>query len=327
MMAPEAERHPPSSILHSRAVLLAGPTAVGKSELALALAERLNGEIISVDSMQVYRGMDIGTAKPSPEERARVPHHLIDVVDVTQPFDAAQFVQMARQAVGEIQSRGRLPILSGGTGLYFKAFLDGLGEAPPTDTALRAILEATPMPELLRELAERDPATFERIDRQNPRRVIRAVEVIRLTGKPFSGQRANWQSSPQAPGALPLHFGLQRAAADLHERIETRVESMFQRGWVPETEHLLQHGLAQNRNAMQALGYGQIAEYLGGVRSLPETIKLVKTRTRRFAKRQMTWFRRQLRLNWITLDPGTSAEAVLGALGRKYGDVGQEDRG
>ena len=311
MMAPEAERHPPSSILHSRVMLLAGPTAVGKSELALALAERLNGEIVSVDSMQVYRGMDIGTAKPSPEERARVRHHLIDVVDVTQPFDAAQFVQMARQAVGEIQGRGRLPILCGGTGLYFKALLEGLGEAPPTDTALRAILEATPLPELLRELAERDPATYERIDRQNPRRVIRAVEVIRLTGKPFSGQRSNWQSSPQASDAMPLHFGLQRAPADLHERIEARVESMFRRGWVAETEHLLQHGLAQNRNAMQALGYGQIAEYLQGVRSLPETIKLVKTRTRRFAKRQMTWFRRQLRLTWIDLDCHSSTAAGL----------------
>src|SRR5437879_2246879 len=177
---PSSVSRPPSCIL------LAGPTAVGKSELALLLAETLSGEIISVDSMQVYRGLDIGTAKPSAEQRARITHHLIDVVDVTEPFDAAQFVRLAGDAIKAIHSRGRLPILCGGTGLYFKAFLEGLGEAPPANTALRAELEATPPPHLLRELSERDPVTYERIDRQNPRRIIRAIEVIRLTGKPFS---------------------------------------------------------------------------------------------------------------------------------------------
>src|SRR5438067_1732180 len=171
-------------------ILLTGPTAVGKSELALLLAERLSGEIISVDSMQVYRGLDIGTAKPPPEQRARVGHHLIDVVEITEPFDAAQFVRLARKAMEEIQARGRVPILCGGTGLYFKAFLEGLGEAPPGDAALRAKLAAAPLAELLAELAERDPEIYQRIDRKNFRRVIRAVEVIRLTGKPFSEQRA-----------------------------------------------------------------------------------------------------------------------------------------
>ena len=203
-----------------------------------------------------------------------------------------------------------MPILCGGTGLYFKAFLEGLGEAPPADAALRAVLEATPLPELLRELAERDPATYERIDRQNPRRVIRAVEVIRLTGKPFSAQRADWQPSPLAPHSSTLHFGLARSPADLHQRIEARVDAMFRRGWVAETEQLLQRGLAQNQTAMQALGYRQIVEHLRGERSLPETIELVKVRTRQFAKRQMTWFRRQLQLTWISLEPQSSAEAV-----------------
>jgi tRNA dimethylallyltransferase len=313
-MAAEAAPDPPSSILHPHAILLAGPTGAGKSESALRLAEMAGGEIVSVDSMQVYRGMDIGTAKASPAERARVPHHLVDIVEVTQPFDAAQFVRLAREAVTDIQSRGRMPILCGGTGLYFKVFLEGLGDAPPADAALRARLEATPLPELLRELAERDPVAYERIDRQNPRRVIRAVEVIRLTGKPFSAQRAPWRPSTLNPQPSTLYIGLARSAEDLHQRIEARVDAMFRLGWVAETETLLQRGLAQNRTAMQALGYRQITEHLRGVRSLPETIELVKLRTRQFAKRQMTWFRRQLPLTWISLDPQSSAEDVVRTL-------------
>jgi len=310
-MATETEYPLPSSLLHPRALLLAGPTAVGKSEIAVLLAERFGGEIISVDSMQVYRGLDIGTAKPSPEERARAPHHLLDVANLTEPFDAAQFIALARRAVADIQGRGRRPILCGGTGLYFKAFLEGLGEAPPADAALRAALEATPLPELLRELAARDPVTYERIDRQNPRRVIRAIEVIRLTGKLFSTQRADWQPSPLAPHPSSLFFGLARSPADLRQRIDARVDGMFRRGWVAETEALLKRGLAQNQTAMQALGYRQIVEHLRGERPLLETIELVKTRTRQFAKRQMTWFRRQLQLTWINLEPQASAEAVV----------------
>jgi tRNA dimethylallyltransferase len=277
-MAVEPTYHPPSSIFHPRPLLLAGPTAVGKSEIALRLAERLGGEIVSVDSMQVYRGMDIGTAKPSPKDRSRVPHHLIDVRDVTEPFDAAQFLQLAHRAVAEIQARGHVPILCGGTGLYFKAMLRGLSHAPPADPALRAALAATPLPELLRELADRDPVTYQRIDRRNPRRVIRAVAVIRLTGRPYSAQRADWQSRDDGPPTTDhgtesvvadqwsvvsaqwsLAFGLARTPSDLQRRIDARVDEMFQRGIVAETEHLLQHGLAQNQNAMQALGYRQVA--------------------------------------------------------------------
>jgi tRNA dimethylallyltransferase len=297
-------------------LLLAGPTAVGKSAIALLLAERLGGEIVSVDSMQVYRGMDIGTAKPSPADRARVPHHLVDVVEVTEPFDAAQFVQLARRAVADIQRRGRVPILCGGTGLYFKAFLEGLGQAPPADPTLRAELESTPLPELLRELAERDPATYERIDRQNPRRVIRAVEVIRLTGKPFSAQRADWARASRFTFHALRCIGFSRPPADLQRRISVRVEAMFRQGWVAETEQLLQRGLAQNKTAMQALGYRQIVEHLRGERPLAETMELVKVRTRQYAKRQMTWFRRQLQLTWITLAPESRPEAVTESIAR-----------
>ncbi len=338
-------------------VFIAGPTAVGKSALALALAEKLGGEIISVDSMQVYRGLDIGTAKPTAAERARVRHHLIDVADLTETFDAAKFVSFAQQAVKEIQSRGRIPIFCGGTGLYFKAYLEGLGEAPPADEKLRAELEATPLPDLLRELEQRDPTTFEKIDRHNPRRVIRALEVIRLTGKPFSAQRARWgeaasplsfpkggeghgeeallfsaetravaaqipspQPSPRLSGARdlvsvsPRFFCLSRPTADLHARINTRVDEMFAAGLLEETRQLLQRGLEQNKTAMQAIGYRQVVEHLCGERALPETIELVKIKTRQFAKRQLTWFRRHANAQWIELKP----DGDLAALGSDF---------
>ena len=314
-MAKVPIRDLPSSTLHPRPLLIAGPTAVGKSEIALLLAEKTGGEIISVDSMQVYRGLDIGTAKPSPADRARVRHHLIDVVDLQEPFDAAKFAALAHQAVADIQSRGRVPILCGGTGLYFKAFLEGLGEAPPADKNLRVELETTPLPELLRELAEKDPATCETIDRQNPRRVIRAVEVIRLTGKPFSQQRAEWKAEGKRQKAENEEqkaegFGLSRQPEDLRKRIDARVDEMFRRGLVAETEQLLKRNLDENKTARQALGYRQVIEHLRGARSLDETVELVKIKTRQFAKRQMTWFRRQLNLEWIELNSDEISRTV-----------------
>jgi tRNA dimethylallyltransferase len=311
MMVNESKPHLPSAILHLRPVFIAGPTAVGKSGIALALAEKIGGEIISADSMQVYRGLDIGTAKPSPAERARVPHHLIDICDLTENFDAAQFVRLAQKAVTEIRSRNKTPIFCGGTGLYFKAFMSGLGEAPATNPELRAELEASSFEALLRELRERDPATYEKIDKQNPRRVIRAIEVIRLTGKKFSEQRAEWKTEArsQEPGARLFCFA--RTPADLHARINVRVEEMFRHGLVSETRELLQHGLEQNKTAMQAIGYRQVVEHLRGERDLAETIELVKSRTRQFAKRQLTWFRRHGNCEWIGLKPDESVEEIL----------------
>jgi tRNA dimethylallyltransferase len=298
-------------------IFIAGPTAVGKSAIALALAEKIGGEIISVDSMQVYRGLDIGTAKPAPAERARVPHHLIDVCDLHAAFDAAQFIRLAETAVAEIQSHERTPVFCGGTGLYFKAFFEGLGEAPATNPELRAELTATPFAALLHELRERDPAAYEKIDKQNPRRVIRAVEVIRLTGKKFSEQRAEWksdQSKVQGPKSKAI-FCFTRPAEDLHRRIHVRVDEMFSRGLVAETEQLLKHGLAENIFAMQAIGYRQVVEHLRGERSLGETIELVKIRTRQFAKRQLTWFRRHGHCEWRELKADETAEEILTKLG------------
>jgi tRNA dimethylallyltransferase len=310
-MANIREINPPSSILHPLPVFIAGPTAVGKSAVALALAEQIGGEIISVDSMQVYRGLDLGTAKPTPAERVRVRHHLIDICDLRETFDAAQFVRHASAAVAEIQARGRTPIFCGGTGLYFQAYLEGLGDAPPADEKLRAELAATPLEILLAELRERDPATFEKIDRQNPRRVIRAIEVIRLTGKKFSGQRAEWESTSRITHPASRMICLTRAPHDLHARINIRVDQMFARGLVEETRNLLERGLAENKTALQAIGYRQVMEHLRGERDLKATIELVKTRTRQFAKRQLTWFRRYGNCRWIELPPGEATDEIL----------------
>jgi tRNA dimethylallyltransferase len=302
--------------LTTPALLLAGPTASGKSAAAILLAERLRGEIVSVDSMQVYRGMDIGTAKPTAEMRARVPHHLIDIVDLSTPFDAAQFVRAARESVQGIAARGNLPILCGGTGLYFKALLHGLGDAPAASQVLRKELEAVPLAKLLDELSDADPATYERIDRNNRRRVVRAIEVIRLTGKPFSGQRADWK----VVGNSILSFGLKRETSDLRRRIDARVDEMFRRGLVAETEELLKLGLANNQTAMQALGYRQVVEHMRGAHSLEDTIELVKIRTRQFAKRQMTWFRRQPDLQWADVKPEEEAGIVADRVGVVWED-------
>lgn len=296
-----------------RPILLAGPTASGKSAVALALAACVGGEIISVDSMQVYRGLDIGTAKPTAEERRAVRHHLVDVAELTEPFDAARFVTLAGAAAAEIESRGRIPIFCGGTGLYFNVYLGGLGTAPAPDLTLRAELEATPLPQLLDELARLDFTTFDEIDTQNRRRVVRAVEVIRLTGHPFSSQRAAWGDIP-APFQGRC-FGIAREREDLHQRIHERVDVMFARGLVEETRRLLPLGLEGNRTAMQAIGYRQVVEHLRGERGLRETIELVKTRTRQFSKRQGTWFRGQLDLQWLDVgrqeSPAATADRIV----------------
>ena len=283
-------------------IFIAGPTAAGKSQIAAVLAQKIGGEIISVDSMQVYRGLDIGTAKPDAALRRKVPHHLIDVCELTDSFDAAKFVQFANRAVAEIRGRKKIAIFCGGTGLYFKAFLEGLGDAPPANPKLRAELEAVPLEKLLEEIRACDPALYEKIDRQNPRRVIRAVEVIRTTGKPFSSLRANWPAQLAISGT-PRFFCFTCSDDDLHNRIDSRVDEMFQRGLVEETRELLKRGLAKNKIAMQSIGYRQVVEHLEGERNLADTIELVKIRTRQFAKRQLTWFRRHGNCQWIELKP------------------------
>ena len=263
-------------------IFIAGTTASGKSAVALEVAQRLNGEIISVDSMQVYRGLDLGTAKPTAEERASVLHHHIDILELTEFFDAARFVARTKAIIKKI----KVPVFCGGTGLYFNAWLEGLGEAPQTNATMRAELEDVDLETLVAELLEHDPATHATIDRRNRRRVVRAVEVIRLTGKPFSEQRAEWTG--QVP---PNFFLLERGREDLRQRIDTRVEAMIAAGLVAETCSL-RSALEGNPVAQQAIGYRQVIGHLNDEQGLPETVALVKSRTWQFARRQMTWFRK-----------------------------------
>ena len=297
------------------AVYLTGATASGKSALALSLAKRLGGEIVSVDSMQVYRGLDIGTAKPSAAERAEVSHHLVDVAGLDEAFDAAQFVRLAKRAESEIRERGNRPIFCGGTGLYFRALLEGLGESPPGDESLRELLTAMPMEELVAELTAKDPQAAEQVDLQNPRRVVRAVEVIRLTGRPYSAQRTGWDESRQVAENF---FCVQREVDELNGRIHSRVDAMFEQGLVEETKRLAKHGLRENRNACQALGYRQVLDHLDGALGLEETVEQVKIKTRQFAKRQRSWFRNQMtceRVDWVAgEDADVCCERLIGRI-------------
>ena len=263
-------------------ISIAGPTASGKSAVAMKIAEHLKGEIISVDSMQVYRGLDIGTAKPSAAEQAAIRHHLIDCAGLEETYDAARYVREATERETKIDR----PIFCGGTGLYFQARHEGLGDSPQANAGVRAAIEAMDPEARLAELKETDPVMFERIDQQNPRRVVRALEVIRLTGKPFSQQRQEWQNT------VPANFFLiERERDDLRARIEERVDAMFSAGLVEETCSL-RVALEDNRVAQQALGYRQVIGHLQGEQDLPDTVALVKSRTWQFARRQMTWFRR-----------------------------------
>ena len=277
-------------------IYITGATASGKSALAMRLANTLGGEIISVDSMQVYCGLNIGTAKPSAQEQNEIQHHLIDVAQLSEAFDAAQFVSLAQQALKLIWKRGRVPIFCGGTGLYFRALIEGLGESPPSDESLRDELALMPIESLVAELQIKDPEAAKQVDLKNPRRVLRAIEVIRLTGRPYSEQRIGWNNVDKAPQNL---FCISRDVDVLNQRIHKRVDEMFNQGLVEETQTLIKKGLRNNRNACQALGYRQVLDLLDGKLDLENVVQQVKTKTRQFAKRQRSWFRNQMKCKFL----------------------------
>ena len=277
-------------------IYITGATASGKSALAMRLANTLGGEIISVDSMQVYCGLNIGTAKPSAQEQNEIQHHLIDVAQLSEAFDAAQFVSLAQQALKLIWKRGRVPIFCGGTGLYFRALIEGLGESPPGDESLRDELAQMPIESLVTELSIKDPEAAKQVDLKNPRRVLRAIEVIRLTGRPYSEQRIGWNNVDKAPQNL---FCISREVDVLNQRIHKRVDEMFNQGLVEETQTLIKKGLRNNRNACQALGYRQVLDLLDGKLDLENVVHQVKTKTRQFAKRQRSWFRNQMKCKFL----------------------------
>jgi tRNA dimethylallyltransferase len=280
-------------------VVITGATATGKSALSIALAESIDAEIINADSMQVYRGMDIGTAKITVDERQGIRHHMLDVLDVNQDSTVAWYQSDARAAIDEIHSRGKNVVMVGGTGLYIKAVIDELN-FPDTDPMVRHTLnkeaEELGIDAMFERLERLDPAAALAIDRANLRRIIRALEVIEITGKPFTANLPR-QESVRYPHAQ--QFGLVMDREDLSERIDVRVNSMFEQGLVAEVENLIGTGLLQGRTAQRALGYSQVISYLNNELSLDAAIEETKRATRQYARRQETWFSRDSRIKWI----------------------------
>jgi tRNA dimethylallyltransferase len=281
-------------------LVLVGPTAVGKTKFSLDIARTFRAEIISGDSMQVYRGMDIGTAKASPQERALVPHHLIDIRDPDEPFSVSDFQRLAKEAIADIHSRGKLPFVVGGTGLYIEALcydfhFSRAGMDREFREKQRKIAAEQGLSVLFGKLREIDPQAAERIHPNDERRIIRALEVHHVTGQPFS---AFFQKNRQSPFDLLL-IGLTMDRDLLYKRIEERVDRMIASGLVEEVKRLLAAGCGRNLNSMQGLGYKEIAAYLHGECSLDEAVALLKRNTRRFAKRQLSWFRHMDEIRWV----------------------------
>jgi len=295
-------------------LVITGPTATGKSEAAVQVAQAVGGEVVSADSMMVYRHMDIGTAKPTREEMRGIPHHLISIIEPDQDYSVAVFQKQAREVIADIQSRGKLPILAGGTGLYIRAVIDRYDfTGACRDESLRAGLlkevERCGFESLHRRLAEVDRESAARLHPRDVRRVIRALEVYYLTGKPLS----SYQKAKEF--AEPLYnlliFGLTMERELLYRRIEQRVDAMIKVGLVEEVEGLLNAGYSTGLTSMQGLGYKEMALYLTGEVSLPRAIELLKRNTRRFAKRQLTWFRRDERIRWLETGTQKKLQAAV----------------
>lgn len=295
---------------------LTGATASGKTAVGAELAERIGAEIISLDSMALYRGMDVGTAKPTAAERSRVPHHLIDVLEPDEHFSLARYLQMAHQAIDRIKARGGEVLFVGGTPLYLKGLLRGIFRGPPADWQLRQRLEEEarnrPPGFLHRRLAQVDPAAAARLHPNDSRRLIRALEVCHKTGRPISQLQQQFDTGRDAPQCRV--FVLDWPTPRLNARIDRRVDEMFAQGLVDEVQRLLDRPRPLSKTAAQAVGYREVTEHLQGVRGLAETVALVKTRTRRFAKRQRTWFRSLSECRFVPvrapLDPAETARRI-----------------
>jgi tRNA dimethylallyltransferase len=291
-------------------IAVVGPTAAGKSDLSLALAAELDGEIVNADSMQLYQGMDIGTAKLTGPERAGVPHHLLDIWPVTRTASVSEYQQLARTAIADIQQRGRTAILVGGSGLYVRAALDNL-QFPGTDPDLRASLEAelaaVGPARLHARLAAADPAAAAAILPSNGRRIVRALEVVSLTGRPFSA------TLPQYDYVLPaIQIGLELSRPELDRRVTERVQRMWKLGLVDEVRRLAGAGLRDGTTASRALGYAQVLRFLDGDWAEAEAEARTVLATKRFVRRQESWFRRDPRISWLTGDDPDLGSRALG---------------
>ena len=291
---------------------LTGATASGKTSIGIELAGRLDAEIISLDSMAIYRGMDIGTAKPSTEQQHSVPHHLLDVVDPNEAYSLDQYVEAAHEKIAEIQDRGRQALLVGGTPLYLKALLRGLFSGPPADWDFRREVEAeverVGVEALHARLAQVDPLAADTLHPQDTRRIIRALEVYKITGQPISHLQEQFETS--RPADQCRVFVLQWPREQLHERINARVQQMFDAGLVDEVRGLLDRYGSLSRTASQAVGYRQVLSHLDGELDLATTIERVQSRTRQFAKRQLTWFRSLSECRDVSMSDALSPAAV-----------------
>ena len=299
-------------------VALVGATASGKTGLSLDLAERLGGEVVNTDAMQVYRGMDIGTAKLPEAERRGIPHHLLDLREVTEPATVALFQGWARAAIDDIRGRAATPVLVGGSALYTRAIVDRF-EFPGTDDSLRRELEAELERVGSRALHERlagvDPEAAAQITPDNGRRVVRALEVVALTGRPYSASLPTLEYAD--PRTVQVGVDIDRPTLD--ERIARRVEEMFAGGFVEEVEALLARGLAEGRTANRAIGYREVIGFLAGDRSLAEAMEQTTVATRRFARRQDSWFRKDPRIVWVSYDDPDRVDKAVGAVERLAG--------
>ena len=306
------------------AVYLTGPTASGKTAVGIELARRLDAEILSLDSMAIYRHMEIGTAKPTPAQRAAVPHHLIDLVDPNESFSVAQYVLAAHRAAEQVRRRGRRVLLVGGTPLYLKALLRGVFEGPAPDWSLRHELEEvarTRGPEVLHaRLAEVDAASAARLHVNDVRRVVRALEVHTITGRPISQLQRQFEVARTRDECRVVVLCWPRA--ELHARCETRVDAMFRAGLVDETRQLVARFSPLSRTARQAVGYRQVLEHLDGRFDLPETVRRVKARTRQFVRRQETWFRSLSECEPLPITPADSPEKVADRIVRLLENAG-----
>jgi tRNA dimethylallyltransferase len=298
---------------HPPLIVLLGPTGVGKTALSLTLAERFNGEIVGADSRQIYRHMDIGTAKPTPAQRARVPHHLIDLCEPDEALSLADYQRLAYAAIDDIHRRGKVPFLVGGSALYLTAVVKGMRipNVPP-NPALRAELESFAQDKgheaLYRRLQDLDPATAEQIDARNVRRVVRALEIIITTGRP----KSELEGFDPPPYRI-LQIGLDMPREQLYARIDARVHAMIAEGLVEETQDLLARDYPENLPALTSLGYREIVAYLRGTCTLEQAIEQIKIETHRFVRHQYTWFRRMKGVHWfdITQDVLPSIEEMI----------------
>ncbi len=285
-------------------IVITGPTATGKTDFSIKLAREIGGEVVSADSMQVYKGLDVGTDKVSKEIRKEIPHYLIDVVEPTEKFSVADFVREADRAIEKIRRKGKYPIVVGGTGFYIKSLLFGLPQTPPSDERLREELKKLSDEELFSEVKKISSEYAEKVGSKDRKRLIRALEVYNLTGKPITEFKP-WGDKPRYRF---LGYFLYRNRPDLYRRIEDRVESQVRRGLVDEARWLL--SLGEDLTALQALGYKEMAGYIEGKMSLEEAKRLLKRRTKEFAKRQFTWFRKEKGFKWINLSEVSQEELL-----------------